>query len=164
MDSTILAAFVSVLVSGVISFSVFLFSQHYLVERSRRRIIRVIFRKISIKTSKGKELGLLEEYRYIRDVKVFEKLIFFLVAWEVSLAIISHYGKSNLITTLEGIELSYAFIFTFLLVGLVFLSSSIMFDSTKKLRNDLIAILSPSVVFFDSICINSFSSLIGVVR
>lgn len=122
MDSTILAAFVSVLVSGVISFSVFLFSQHYLVEKSRRRIIRVIFRKIKIKTSKGKGLDLLEVYRYIREVKVFERFIFFIVAWAVSPAIISHYGKSNLITTLNDIELSYVIIFAFLFMGLAFFS------------------------------------------
>lgn len=98
------------------------------MQKSRRRIIRTIFRKMVIRTKNGKESTLLDVYNYVFSAKIMEKILFFGVFSIVSLLILPHFGDHNLIWIDMVLEIAYVFIFIFLFLFLAVYSG---FKSTK---------------------------------
>ena len=119
MDITLIAVGLSALVSGIISVMVFLYSQTYVTDKYRRKIIKVIFRKIAIKLRTENSNHLYDTLEWVFLVKYFHKFAYFFGALGI-ISLLSLRDKAFVsVNTFSVIELIYvvAFIFIFLFMG-----------------------------------------------
>jgi hypothetical protein len=120
MDITLIAVGLSALVSGIISVMVFLYSQIYVMNKYRRKIIKVIFRGVAIEFRKENSNNLYGTLEWVFLVKYVYKFAYFFGAF----GIISFLSLRNevilSVPTFTGLEViySFAFIFVFLFMGI----------------------------------------------